>query len=270
MAPKWLDHWTTWAGRPFPWRDLDLDPNLIHGSFNPPASWTQTGSQSVQPFLLTYLDNYPLTYSAGPTRGPHFKWMRRLTSSLTMGSRMVVVATLLVNVVNVVPMRTRIRTRTVGGRSLNTDSELPSTLDSPDTCSAKLSSVSQQSLNGNTTTTTLHPFNGLFSTTTWVSRHQKGKPFWILMKQEMMGWQWHQHLLDSPETCSATLSSVSHQSLNGTTTTTLHPFNGLLSTTTWVSRRQKGKPLDTGARDDGVAVASAGPYANHLYLAPDR
>jgi len=26
----------------------------------------------------------------------------------------------------------------------------------------------------------------------------------------------------------------------------------------------------TGARDDGVAVASAGPYANHLHLAPDR
>jgi len=26
----------------------------------------------------------------------------------------------------------------------------------------------------------------------------------------------------------------------------------------------------TAARDDGVAVASAGPYANHLYLAPDR
>jgi len=34
-------------------------------------------------------------------------------------------------------------------------------------------------------------FNGLFSRTTWVSRHQKGKPFWILLKQEMMGWQWH-------------------------------------------------------------------------------
>jgi len=28
--------------------------------------------------------------------------------------------------------------------------------------------------------------------TTWISRHQKSKPFWILMKQEMMGWQWHQ------------------------------------------------------------------------------
>jgi len=29
----------------------------------------------------------------------------------------------------------------------------------------------------------LHPFNG---------RHQTGKPFWILLEQEMMGWQWHQ------------------------------------------------------------------------------
>jgi len=25
-----------------------------------------------------------------------------------------------------------------------------------------------------------------------VNQHQKGKPFWILMKPEMMGWQWHQ------------------------------------------------------------------------------
>jgi len=31
-----------------------------------------------------------------------------------------------------------------------------------------------------------------FSRATWVSRHQKGKPFWILLEQEMMGWQWHQ------------------------------------------------------------------------------
>ena len=37
-----------------------------------------------------------------------------------------------------------------------------------------------------------HPFNSLFSRTTWVSRHQKGKPFWILLEQETMGWQWHQ------------------------------------------------------------------------------
>jgi len=31
-----------------------------------------------------------------------------------------------------------------------------------------------------------------FSRTTCVSQHQKGKPFWILLEQEMMGWQWHQ------------------------------------------------------------------------------
>jgi len=35
----------------------------------------------------------------------------------------------------------------------------------------------------------LHPFNGIFSRTTWVSGHQKGKPFWILLEQEMIGWQ---------------------------------------------------------------------------------
>jgi len=38
----------------------------------------------------------------------------------------------------------------------------------------------------------LHPFNGLFSRTIWLSRHQKGKPFWILLEQEIMGWRWHQ------------------------------------------------------------------------------
>ena len=36
----------------------------------------------------------------------------------------------------------------------------------------------------------MHPFNGLFSRITWLSEHQKGKPFWMLMKQEMIGWQW--------------------------------------------------------------------------------
>ena len=35
-------------------------------------------------------------------------------------------------------------------------------------------------------------FNGLFSKTTYVSQHQKGKPFWILLEQEIMVWQWHQ------------------------------------------------------------------------------
>ena len=30
----------------------------------------------------------------------------------------------------------------------------------------------------------LHPFKDLLSRTTWVSRHQKGKPLWILLEQE--------------------------------------------------------------------------------------
>jgi len=32
-----------------------------------------------------------------------------------------------------------------------------------------------------------HQFNGLLSRTTWVRRHHKGKPFWMLMKHEMIG-----------------------------------------------------------------------------------
>ena len=52
----------------------------------------------------------------------------------------------------------------------------------------------------------LNVLTAIFSRTTWVGRHQKGKPFWILLEQEMMG----------------------------------------------------------------LAVASAGPYANRLYLASDR
>jgi len=40
-----------------------------------------------------------------------------------------------------------------------------------------------------------HTFNGLFSRTTWVSRHQKGKPFWILLKQEMMGGSGHMQII---------------------------------------------------------------------------
>jgi len=35
-------------------------------------------------------------------------------------------------------------------------------------------------------------FNSLFSMTTWVGGYQKDKPFWILLKQETMEWQWHQ------------------------------------------------------------------------------
>ena len=54
----------------------------------------------------------------------------------------------------------------------------------------------------------------------------------------------------------------------------LHPFNGLFSRTTWISRYQKPKiSLDLNERrDEGVwnALASVGPYENNLHLTPDR
>jgi len=57
-----------------------------------------------------------------------------------------------------------------------------------------------------------HTFNSLFSRTTWISRYQKGKPFWILLKQEMMGWQWHQ--LDHMQIICTTLQTDNHDVLD--------------------------------------------------------
>ena len=55
------------------------------------------------------------------------------------------------------------------------------------------------------------------------------------------------------------------------TDTDKHPLNGLFSRPTWVSWHQKVKTIQNSneARDDGVAVASAGLYANQLDLSPD-
>ena len=55
----------------------------------------------------------------------------------------------------------------------------------------------------------------------------------------------------------------------------LHPFKGHFSRTTWVCWCQKCKTslYLSEARDDGgfgMAVASAGPYANNLHLTADR
>ena len=44
----------------------------------------------------------------------------------------------------------------------------------------------------NNTHTRTQTFKGLYSRTTSVGQYQKDKPFWILLKQEMMEWQWHQ------------------------------------------------------------------------------
>jgi len=49
-----------------------------------------------------------------------------------------------------------------------------------------------------------------FSRTTWVGLHHNGKPFWILLEQEMMGWQWHQ--LDQMQIICTSLQTDNHAS----------------------------------------------------------
>ena len=57
-----------------------------------------------------------------------------------------------------------------------------------------------------------------------------------------------------------------------TTNQTNIRLTGSVSRTSWVSQHQKcSTNLDFNAeRDDRVAVTSAGPYANHMHLTPDR
>ena len=62
-----------------------------------------------------------------------------------------------------------------------------------------------------TTTTTLYPFNGLFSRTTWVSRYQKGKTSLYLNEvgdERVLGWQWYQ--LDHMQTICTSLQTDNH------------------------------------------------------------
>ena len=57
----------------------------------------------------------------------------------------------------------------------------------------------------------LHPFNGLFSTTTWVSQYQKGKTSLNLNEASddgVLQWQWHQ--LDQMRTICTLLQTDSH------------------------------------------------------------
>jgi len=62
-------------------------------------------------------------------------------------------------------------------------------------------------------------FYGFFPKKTWVSWYQKDKPFWILLKQEMMGCQWHQ-LNHMPIIC------TSLQTDNYASISSLHIFTG--------------------------------------------
>jgi len=57
----------------------------------------------------------------------------------------------------------------------------------------------------------LHPFNGLFSRTTWVSRYQKGKTSLDLNEARddgVLGWQWRQ--LDHMQTICTSLQTDNH------------------------------------------------------------
>ena len=62
----------------------------------------------------------------------------------------------------------------------------------------------------------LHPFNGLFSKTTSLSRHQKGKPFLISMRQKMIKWQWHQ--LDHMQIICTSFQTDNHTSASSLST----------------------------------------------------
>jgi len=57
----------------------------------------------------------------------------------------------------------------------------------------------------------LHPFNGLFSRTTWVSRYQKGRTSLDLNEARddgVLGWKWHQ--LDHMQTICTSLQTDNH------------------------------------------------------------
>ena len=61
-----------------------------------------------------------------------------------------------------------------------------------------------------TTTTTTTSVSRPFSQDNLGCWHQRGKPFWILLEQEMMGWQWHQ--LDHMQIICTSLQTDNHAS----------------------------------------------------------
>ena len=72
------------------------------------------------------------------------------------------------------------------------------------------------------TITTSFCLTAFSSSTTWVNWHQKGKPFWILVKQEMMGWQWHQ--LDHKQIICTSFQTDKHESISSVSFTGRIPF----------------------------------------------
>jgi len=69
----------------------------------------------------------------------------------------------------------------------------------------------------------LHPFNGIFYRSTWVSRHQKSKPFWILLEEEMMGW----HQLDDMQKLQIICTSLQTDNHASTSPLSFYRLNAL-------------------------------------------
>jgi len=118
----------------------------------------------------------------------------------------------------------------------------------------------------------IHTFNGLFSRTTWVSRHQKGKPFWILLKQEMMRCEWHQ--LDYMQIICATLQTDIHASTPSLNflragCSSWRPTNSVKAlcyqctqkhhSNQWTRKTPQNFPFPVGALDPHVIHQSLGP-----------
>jgi len=72
------------------------------------------------------------------------------------------------------------------------------------------------------TTTTLHPCNGLFSRTVWVSRHQKGRTILYFNEVRDDGWQWHK--LDHMIIICTSLQTENHASTSPLCFTGQMPF----------------------------------------------
>jgi len=94
-----------------------------------------------------------------------------------------------------------------------------------------------------------------------------GSPGWSRKKgrKTVVVWWWFQ-VGDNPK------STIGSTHLPKNNQTDRYSFNGFFSRTTRVSQQQKVQTnLDFNeAREDVLAVALAGPHANHLHLAPDR
>jgi len=81
----------------------------------------------------------------------------------------------------------------------------------------------------------LHPFNGHFSGTTWVSRYQKGKTIPNLNEARddgVWGWQWHQ--LDHMQTICTSLQTDNH---NNTSSLNFYRSDALPDTQQTVSKQ---------------------------------